>query len=174
MTAGTAVASPLGGGPRAITTQGLEPTVEKVAPNEGPEAGGTTVTITGTNFTGATAVTFGSTPAKSFKVESPTAIAAQSPAGTGKVHVTVTTPEGTSKESSADEFTYLVAPTVEKVVPTQGPEAGGTTVTITGTHFTGATAVKFGSTLAKSFEVVSATTIKAESPVGKEIGRAHV
>jgi len=159
-------ARPLGGGPAAIRTAGLVPTVEKVAPNKGPEAGGTGVTITGTNFTGATAVTFGSTPAKSFKVESPTTIAAQSPAGTGKVDVTVTTPEGTSAKSSADEFTYLPVPTVEKVAPNKGPEAGGTGVTITGTNFTGATAVTFGSTPAKSFKVESPTTIAAQSPAG--------
>ena len=35
------------------------PTVSNVSPNRGPDAGGTTVTVTGTNLTGATAVYFG-------------------------------------------------------------------------------------------------------------------
>ena len=68
-----------------------------------------------------------------------------SPAGTGTVDVTVTTPIGTSPTSSADHFTYTAAPTVTVVSPTSGPGAGGTTVTVTGTNLTNATAVDFGS-----------------------------
>ena len=60
------------------------------------------------------------------------------------MHVTVSTPGGTSATSAADEYTYIPAPTVTKVSPTSGPAAGGTTVTITGTNLTGASEVKFG------------------------------
>ena len=49
------------------------------------------MTITGTNFTGATAVKFGATNAASFTVNSATSITATSPAGSGTVDVTVTT-----------------------------------------------------------------------------------
>ena len=143
------------------------PTVASVSPSEGAEAGGTSVTITGTEFTGATAVKFGSANAKSFKVDSGTSITAESPAGSaGTVHVTVTTPGGPSLETSADKFSYLPPPTVASVSPSEGAEAGGTSVTITGTEFTGATAVKFGSANAKSFNVNSGTSITAESPAG--------
>ncbi len=143
------------------------PTVKKVAPHEGPVTGSTKVTITGTSFTGATEVKFGSVAAKNVTVVSATSITAESPAGSaGTVNVTVITPAGTSATSSADDFTYVAAPTVTKVEPNTGPEAGGTTVTITGTSFTGAKAVKFGSAAAKSFTVVSATSITAESPAG--------
>ena len=84
------------------------PTVTKVAPDVGPEAGSTNVTITGTGFTGAKAVKFGSVAAKSFTVVSATSITAESPAGSaGTVDVTVTTAAGTSATSSADDFTYL-------------------------------------------------------------------
>ena len=55
--------------------------------------------------------------------------------------VTVTTPGGTSATSSADQFTYMA---VTGISPAAGPLAGGTSVTITGTGFTGATAVDFG------------------------------
>src|ERR1700704_2401564 len=41
----------------------MPPEVENVSPNRGPLAGGTEVTITGANFTGATAVAFGSASA---------------------------------------------------------------------------------------------------------------
>jgi hypothetical protein len=65
------------------------------------------VTITGTKFTGVTAVKFGSTNATEFTVNSETSITAVSPAGTpGTVFVTVTSPEGTSATSSADQFFY--------------------------------------------------------------------
>jgi alpha-tubulin suppressor-like RCC1 family protein len=138
------------------------PTVTGVEPNHGPAAGGTSVTITGTNLTGTNAVKFGSTNAASFKVNSDTSITAVSPAATGTIHVTVTTPSGTSPTSSADQFTY--GPTVTKVEPNHGSPSGGTTVTITGTGFTGATAVEFGSTTAASFKVISATSITAVSP----------
>ncbi|WP_217999341.1 IPT/TIG domain-containing protein, partial [Nocardia exalbida] len=57
---------------------------------------GTTVVLTGTNLTGATAVSFGATPATSFTVDSATQITAVTPAGTGTVLVTATTAGGTS------------------------------------------------------------------------------
>src|SRR5207245_2599382 len=79
------------------------PTVTKVEPNSGPVAGGTSVTITGTNLTGATAVKFGSTSASVFTVNSATSIIATSPPGVGIVDVTVTTPGGTSPNTPADQ-----------------------------------------------------------------------
>jgi hypothetical protein len=82
------------------------PAVSSLSPNEGPEAGGTSVQISGSGFSGATAVKFGSASATSFKVNSPESITAVSPAGTGTVHVTVTTADGTSAMGAADEFTY--------------------------------------------------------------------
>ena len=98
--------------------------------------------ITGTNFTGATAVMFGGTAATSFVVNSATQITAVDPAeAAGTVNVTVTTSAGTSATSASDDFTYVAAasPTVTAVVPNSGPVAGGTSVVITGTNFTGAT-----------------------------------
>src|SRR5207248_5935231 len=98
--------------------------------------GGTSITITGTNFTNATGVSFGSNPASSFTVDSATQITATTPAGTGTVDVTVTTAGGTSATNAADQYTYVAAPTVTGVSPSAGPTASGTSVTITGTNFT--------------------------------------
>jgi hypothetical protein len=86
------------------------PTVTGVEPSTGPSVGGSSVTISGTNFAGATAVEFGSANAKSFKVESETAIRAVSPEGTGTVDVTVTTPAGTSATGAADHYFYTLGP----------------------------------------------------------------
>jgi hypothetical protein len=144
------------------------PTVTAVSPNTGPaneEFRG--VTITGTAFTSSATVDFGSTPAESVTVVSPTLITAETPSEpAGTVDVTVTTPGGTSATSPADQFTFSSAPAVEYLATAAGPAAGGTSVTITGWNFTGATAVDFGSTPATSVTVSSATSIKATSPAG--------
>ena len=82
------------------------PTVTGVSPNRGPVAGGTSVTITGTNFTEATEVKFGSEVA-SFHVNSATSITAVSPKGKkGGVDVNVTTLGGRSPIVKADRFKY--------------------------------------------------------------------
>jgi hypothetical protein len=137
-----------------------------VAPLTGTAAGGTAVTITGTGFTGATAVSFGGTAATTFTVDSDTQISATTPAhAAGVVDVSVTTPNGTSTVPGL--FTYLPIPDVPVVIlvtPPIGSPAGGTSVTITGTGFTGATAVSFGGTAATSFTVDSSTSISATTP----------
>jgi hypothetical protein len=143
------------------------PTISGVSPNTGLTAGGTVVSITGTNLTGATAVNFGANAATSVMVNSATSVTATSPAGSaGVVDVTVTTPGGTSATSAADQFTYIAPPTVTAVSPNKGPTGGGTVVSITGTNLTGATAVNFGGNAATSMTVNSATLITATSPAG--------
>jgi len=87
------------------------PVVEGVAPAEGPIAGGTSVSITGHDLGGASAVTFGGTAATSFTVSSDGEISATAPAhAEGRVDVSVTTPAGTSNLEPADGFTYVAAP----------------------------------------------------------------
>lgn len=84
------------------------PTITSVSPSFGPVAGGTTVTITGTDLASASAVKFGETPATSFKAESETKITAVAPASTkvGNVDITATTIAGTSLTSHEDRFYY--------------------------------------------------------------------
>jgi len=127
------------------------PVVSGLDQTSGPAAGGTTVTISGTGFTDATGVSFGSTAATSFKVVGDKKITAVSPAGSGMVDVRVTTSNGTSQTSSADQFTYTApppppqSPVVTGLNPMSGPVSGRTQVTITGSGFTRATSVAFGS-----------------------------
>ena len=174
------VTTPGGTSPTGVAAQYTylaRPTVTNLSPTSGPTAGGTTVIVTGTDLTGATAVTFGSVNATSFTLDSPTQITATSPSGSaGMVDVTVTGPGGTSALGAGDQFTYgLPVPTVTGVSPSSGPTTGGayggTTVTafkvvIAGTNFTGATAVKFGGTSAVSFIVNSDSQITAVAPAG--------
>ncbi len=82
------------------------PTITGLNPTTGSEAGGTSVAITGTGFIGATVVDFGNTAATDLVVVHDTLLMVDSPAGTGTVDVTVTTPAGTSATSPADDFTY--------------------------------------------------------------------
>jgi Putative Ig domain/IPT/TIG domain len=144
------------------------PTVTGLSPNTGPRLGGTTVTIRGTGFSGATSVAFGSTPASRFSVSSSTLITAVSPPGSAAIApVTVTTPGGTSPQTAFDTFSYIAAPpSVTGLSPAVGPPGGGTAVTITGGSFTGATTVSFGANPATSFTVNSATSITATAPAG--------
>jgi IPT/TIG domain len=141
------------------------PSIASLSPASGPVAGGTTVTITGQNFDGTTAVNFGSTPAASFAVVSDTTISAVAPSGSaGPVDLTVHNP-GQSPATAADNFTYVLPrPTVTSVSPRRGPKTGGTTVTITGHDFTGATTVSFGGMPAKSLKVTSDSSITAIAP----------
>jgi hypothetical protein len=141
------------------------PNVSSISPTAGPLTGNTVVTVTGSGFTGATNVSFGTIAASSFTVVNDTTLTATSPAeAAGAVHITVTTPDGTSSKTAADQFTYEPVPVVSAIAPGAGPLAGGTSVTITGTGFTAATGVTFGSTAATSFTVNSATSITAVSP----------
>jgi uncharacterized protein YhjY with autotransporter beta-barrel domain len=150
-----------------VTVVHPTPTITSISPTSGAAAGGASVVITGTNFTGTTAVTFGATAAPTFTVNSATQITVTVPAhSAGTVDITVTNTSGTSATSASDQFTYIAAPTVTSVSPVQGPTAGGTSVTITGTGLSGATAVRFGATNATTFTVNSATSITATSPSG--------
>ncbi len=144
------------------------PAVTGVAPGSGPTTGGTQVTITGTNLAGASAVNFGSMQVNTFLSDTATEITLSSPAGTGTVDVTVLTPAGTSRTSSADKFSYVAAtaPAVTGVAPGSGPTTGGTQVTITGSNLAGASAVDFGATKVTSFISDTATEIIVSNPAG--------
>jgi len=84
------------------------PVVTGVTGTPATHLGGTTVTISGEYFTGATSVMFSGVNAASFTVTSDTTITAKTPAGTAgaTVNIFVTTPYGTSYIVPADQFTY--------------------------------------------------------------------
>jgi hypothetical protein len=152
---------------RSVTAGGgtAVPSITKIGPIKGPVGGGTKVTITGANFTGATLVRFG-TESASYTVVSSTKIVAYAPAhAAGTVDVTVTTPAGQSALVTSDRFKYV--PTVSAVSPASGPVAGGTLVTVTGTGFavgTGTTIIKFGGAKSPSVTCATSTTCNAVSP----------
>ncbi|NMO52413.1 phospholipase [Actinoplanes sp. TBRC 11911] len=150
------------------------PSITKISPARGPNGGGTSVVITGTALTGATAVDFGPTSVTVFSVDSPTQITVPAPAGSGTVDVRVKTPGGTSPVSADDQFTYFPPPTVAMIDPITGPLSGGTTVTIFGTEFVPGSAVTFGGVAAASSTVISSTTITAVTPAGTGMANVQV
>ena len=140
-----------------------QPTVSSVSPNSGSTAGGTAVTITGTNFAAGAMVTFGGAAATNVAVTNSTTITATTPGGSaGAVTVTVTVSGQSGNLTSG--FTYVVAPTVSSVSPNSGSTVGGTAVTITGTNFAAGATVTFGSAAATGVTVVNGTTITATTP----------
>ena len=93
-------------------TYDAAPTVTAVSPTAGPTAGGTTVTITGTDFTAGADRRVRRNRRRPASPSTPTtSITATAPAGSaGTVDVTVTTPGGTSATGTADKYTYDAGP----------------------------------------------------------------
>jgi hypothetical protein len=151
------------------------PTVTAVAPVCGNSSGGTLTSITGTNFTTATAADYGGTAGTGFHVVDDTHATVTSPShAAGAVHVHVTNTVGTSANNgTADQFTFEPTPTVTAVSPTRGPAAGGTTVTVTGsgfTYVTSAASIQFGGTPASGpLNVVDDNHLTVVSPAGNGV-----
>jgi Pro-kumamolisin, activation domain/IPT/TIG domain len=159
-----------------------------ISPKRGSAKGGTPFTITGTGFrkgasSDVTQVDFGTSPAAHFTVVSNTEITgstsgASTPSSSSKLNsvaahsggvlVSVTTSDG--EVAIGPTFHYVVqsssktVPTVIQVGPTGGPAAGGNTVQLYGTGFTGAKKVTFGGEPATSFKVLSDVQIAAVAP----------
>ncbi len=153
-------------GSLSVSTTSVYPHVTSVSPISGTTLGGTSVNITGTFLSGATAVVFGATAAASFVVNSSTSITAVTPAhAEGLVDIRVTTPTGTTAIESGDEFTFVPpAPLISLISPDSGPTAGGTSVEISGTRMSSVTTVRFGTVDAASFVINSDVSITAVTP----------
>jgi hypothetical protein len=150
-----------GGGSNSLTyTYVSAPTITSINPDAGPTAGGQTVTITGTGLTGGQ-VTVGGTPvAATCTADSCTFV---TPPGTpGTAPVVVTTPGG----SASGPYTYIPAPAISSLKPDQGPTAGGQSVTITGSNFSGGTVAIGGTTVTATCTANSCTFITPPGPAG--------
>ena len=145
------------------------PTITSFNPTNGPV--GTSVVITGTGFTGATAVKFNGVSATTFTVNSGTQITATVPTSATTGRLTVTTPGGTATSATDFSVTAVGSPTITSFTPASGPV--GTSVTVTGTNFTGTTSVKFNGVTA-TFNVTNSTRLGATVPVGATTGTISV
>ncbi len=142
------------------------PSITTVSPSSGPTAGGTWITITGSDFQFGATVTIGGSAATSVTVFAPTTIYCTTPAGTaGAASVTVTNPDAQSATLSGG-FAYVAPPVLTSLAPTSGSGFGGTPVTLTGSSFQAGATVLFGGNLATSVVVTGTTTITCTTPGG--------
>jgi hypothetical protein len=156
-----------------FTVTQVIPTVTSIDPNQGVQGQTLTVTITGTDLTGATAVSLGEGVTISpFIVDSDTQISASvtiaADADPVARDVSVTTPFGTATLASG--FTVLPpAPTITSVEPAQGKRRQTLDVVITGTDFTGATEMSFGEGITvNTLTVDDATQITVNITIAKD------
>ena len=149
------------------------PAVTGLGATTGPSAGGDTVAVFGSGFTPSSTVDFGTTPAPAVTYLSANELTATTPAGSGAVDVTVLDGTAASATSNADQYFFGSAPTVTGLSTANGPASGGTAVTVTGTGFTGASALYFGNLPATSFSVTSDTQIQAVAPA-ESAGTVHI
>jgi IPT/TIG domain/Putative Ig domain len=121
-------------------------TITGVSPNIGPTAGGTSVTVDGSNFIAGAGVTLGGSPAASVTFVSSTQLVFKTPAHTGgRVDLTVKNPSG-DFATFPQAFTFSPGPIIYSVSPDSGVSTGGTTVALTGANLKTVSQVRFGAT----------------------------
>ncbi len=145
-------------------TYGNQPTVSNLSPGNGPTAGGTAVTINGSNFQSGVSVSFGGTNATSVTLVNSSQLTVVTPAhATGTVNVVVTNP-GPLSATLTNGFTYTDAPLISSINPVSGPTAGAIPVTIFGSNFQSGATVSFGGTNSSTVTFINSTQLTAVSP----------
>jgi len=148
------------------------PTITTVSPSNGSTAGGTTVTIKGTNFATGATVKLGGRDVLNVNVVDATTITFVTPLGptselaTRPQDITVTNPDGQTVTMS-QAFSYFVpAPAINSMSPSVGVLTGGTIVTIKGVGVTTAvvTTVTFSGAPGTNVTVLDAVTLTAVAP----------
>jgi hypothetical protein len=138
------------------------PSISSISPASGAAAGGTSVTIAGSNFASPVSVTFGGISAASVTFNSSSSITAVAPGGSpGPVEVKVTNADGTSATTT---FTYIAAPSITSISPASGPSTGGTGFIITGTGFQNGVTVTVGGLPVPALTLQGSTTITTTAP----------
>jgi hyaluronan synthase len=151
------------------------PVVSGISPASGAQAGGTLVTVTGTDLDGASRVTFGDAEARVVTVSPDSVRVVAPPAGAvGPVDVRVTSLGGTTAVVPAAAFEYAATPSVEALSPATGSADGGTEITIKGSHLSGATEVTFGGVPGTDVTVVSGSELRVSAPEQTTLGGVPV
>jgi hypothetical protein len=136
--------------------------VTNVSPAEGDAAGGTSVTIEGSGFSGVNNVSFGNVRAQ-FSVASDSEITATTPShapGTFDVQVD----RGEMSATAENAFTFVEDLEVFGLSPVRGSSGGGTYVEIRGRGFTGDMGVTFGSNSGSEIELLDSQTVAVRTP----------
>ena len=144
------------------------PTIAAIAPSTGPAAGGTAVSVSGSDFVSGATVTVGGNACAPVVFVSPSQLDCTTPAGTpGSADVSVSNPD-LQNDTLVAGFTYdpPLAPVVASVTPSSGPEAGGTLITIGGSNFVAGATVDVGGAACVTVTVVDPNTITCTTPPG--------
>jgi len=159
------------------------PTVTNVSANNGPESGGTSVTITGTGFdtSGNSTVLVGAQSCTSVVVNSATEIECDTPPNSaGLYNVTVTNTEDNQSGVGVGAFTYNPSPTITAVTTPSapfidyGPLAGGNTIELQGTNFNAGLSVTVDGSACTNINVVDVNTIECDAPARGSTGLVDV
>ena len=148
------------------------PSLLGVAPAQGSSVGGTLASITGTDFQQGAVVKVGGTACASLVFQSASKLACTTPPGAvGPADISIVNPDGGSAVL-AGAFTYVPPPTIGKITPNIGDEAGGTTVTIEGSNFVvgpPGSEVRFGLILVppEDTSVLDSKVIVVKTPPGQ-------
>jgi len=144
------------------------PTLTSISPSTGSTLGGTSITLTGSNFSTLSTVLFGTRSATNVTFVNDTTLTSLTPsASSGTVSVTVTNGDGQTAVF-VGSFTYIQAPapTVTSVSPSSGFTPGGTAVTVSGQDFADGATIFFGSNPATNVTFSDSTTLTADTPSG--------
>jgi hypothetical protein len=161
--------------PAQGTGAGAAPTITNLKPLSGPLVGGNVVTISGTGFAMQSTIRFGQTVSPSVTFVNSNTLRAVAPKGAaGVVDVGVTVP-GKAEVVKAAGYIYLAPQgTLTTIDPPDGPIAGATPVTLTGTQFTKDVVVTFGDIAATVVDVPDAQTVKVTTPKQTSAGAVEV
>ncbi|MEY4173189.1 MAG: hypothetical protein RI900_354, partial [Actinomycetota bacterium] len=143
------------------------PTIASVSPGQVASVGGTPITVSGRYFTGATAVKVRGVAASSVVVVNDTTITCVAPAGPiGAGSVEVIGPLGSGTRVNA--VTFIGAPSIDSISPSQGPASGGTLVSIWGVNFgdLSSIVVTIGGVPATNLVMTSFDRIQVTAPPG--------
>jgi hypothetical protein len=148
------------------TSSSPAPSVSSVSPATGSDAGGTSVTISGSGFLQGATVSFGTYSAINVAVAGSTSITAVTPSHpAGIVDVVVKNPDNQTGTRSGG-FTFTASPggappSITSVTPNSGPTSGGTEVSIAGSDFETEARVSFGGIPAATVVFTSSTALTA-------------
>lgn len=140
-------------------------TVSTVSPAQGPAAGGTLVTVTGTNFAPGATVLFDGVAGTNPEITANSASATTPPRPVGRVEVSVRNPDG-EYASRADGFHFITAappPVLESLSPASGSTRGGTALTLNVRQLIEGAELKIGSAAPVPLALADPTTAVATS-----------
>ena len=133
------------------------PTVTGIAPSFGPIAGGTSITVSGTNFVSGATVALGGTSCTSVNVTTSTSLTCVTGSASAATVSAIVTNTDSQASAAAGSYTYTTPPNPTSVNESAGALAGGTSLTIMGTDFTNPAAVTING-FACSTPVVTGST----------------